>query len=110
MILGILSLMLFCTCVNIPLAVAAIIFGILQYSKGPQGKGMALTGMITAVLSIIALIATIALMWVPFMQYYREAEEYYREEQPGYEYDFDYDYDNGYENFFDFFDDRGKFY
>ena len=44
------------------------------------------------------------------MQYYREAEEYYREEQPGYEYDFDYDYDNGYENFFDFFDDRGKFY
>ncbi len=108
MILGILSLMLFCTCVNIPLAVAAIIFGILQYSKGPQGKGMALTGMITAVLSILALIATIALLWGPFMQYYREAEEYYREEQP--EYDFDYDYDNGYENFFDFFDDRGKFY
>ncbi|MDE6970494.1 MAG: DUF4190 domain-containing protein, partial [Eubacterium sp.] len=108
MILGILSLMLFCTCMNIPLAVAAVIFGILQYTKGTQGRGMALAGMITAALSVVALIVTIALMWGPFMQYYQqELNVYDSQGQPGYEYD--YEYDIGPEDFFDFFDGSDYF-
>ncbi len=52
MVLGILALCTFCACINIPLAILAIIFGIIQlvaYEK----KGFAIAGIITAVLSII---------------------------------------------------------
>lgn len=52
MVLGILALCTFCACINIPLAILAVIFGIIQlvaYEK----KGFAIAGIITAVLSII---------------------------------------------------------
>jgi hypothetical protein len=61
MILGILSLLLFCSCVNYILAVLAIIFGIIQLVKY-QNRGMAIAGLVTAGLSI--LLATI--MWIGF--------------------------------------------
>ncbi len=54
MILGILSLALFCTCVNIPLSITAIILGIVQLFKAGSKKGMAITGIITSCLSIVA--------------------------------------------------------
>ena len=105
MILGILSLVLFCTCLNIPLAIAAVIFGVLQLCRGPQARGMAIAGIVTAVLSVFALFAMIALMWTPFMEYYQQ--ELPDRQMPGYEYD--YDYDDGMEDFFDFFDGRDHF-
>ncbi len=52
MVLGILALCTFCACINIPLAILAVIFGIIQlvaYEK----KGFAIAGIITAVLSIV---------------------------------------------------------
>ena len=104
MILGILSLVLFCTCLNIPMAIAAVIFGILQICRGQQARGMAIAGIVTAVLSVIALLVMIALMWTPFMEYYREEAPKVR---PGY--DYEYDYDDGMEDFFDFFDGRNQF-
>lgn len=56
LILGILSLLTFCTmCINIPLAVLAIIFAIVQLVKG-SGKGLAIGGLITAIFSILACI------------------------------------------------------
>lgn len=52
MILGIVSLVLFCTCINVPLAIAAIILAIVQFVKNGK-NGMAIAGMITGILSIV---------------------------------------------------------
>lgn len=56
MILGIVSLVLFCSCVNILLAIAAIIFGIIQLATPGSKKGMAIAGLITSILSILLFI------------------------------------------------------
>lgn len=53
LVLGIISLILYCTCINILLAVLAIIFGILQLVQKDSPKGMAIAGIITSSLSII---------------------------------------------------------
>lgn len=54
LVLGILALITFCTlCLNIPLAILAIIFAIIQLVKG-NGKGLAIGGLITSVLSVVA--------------------------------------------------------
>ena len=55
LVLGIISLVLFCSCINIPFAILAIIFGIIQLVRG-SGKGLAIGGLITSILSIIALV------------------------------------------------------
>lgn len=52
MILGIVSLVLFCTCINVPLAIAAIILAIVQFVKNGK-NGMAIAGMITGIVSIV---------------------------------------------------------
>ena len=56
MVLGILSLVLFCTCINIPLAIAAIIFGIIQLTKKGTSKAMPIAGIVTSALSIVLFI------------------------------------------------------
>ena len=106
MILGILSLVLFCSCINIPMAAGAIIFGILQLVRSREGRGMAVAGIITAVLSVVALIVSVVLLWVPFLSYY---EDGYGGDTPlpGYEDDYDYDFD--YDDIFDYFDGRDRF-
>ncbi|MCR4674026.1 MAG: DUF4190 domain-containing protein [Lachnospiraceae bacterium] len=54
LVLGIISLVFFCSCINVITGVLAIIFGIIQIAKGKgMGKGMAIAGIITAVISII---------------------------------------------------------
>lgn len=62
LVLGLISLVLFCTCINIPLAILAIIFGIIQLVRGGN-KGMAIAGTATGVVSIIALVV----YWTLFM-------------------------------------------
>ncbi len=52
LVLGIISLILFCTCINIVLAIVAIIFGIIQIVKYEK-KGMAIGGIATAGASIL---------------------------------------------------------
>lgn len=54
MVLGIVSLVLFCTCCNLLLAVLAIIFGIIHLVRCKSGKGFGIAGIITAGLSIVA--------------------------------------------------------
>jgi hypothetical protein len=83
MILGIISLLLFCTCINYILAILAIVFGIVQMVRSNK-KGMAIAGIVTAGISIV--LATF--LWIgfamlsaqegdnPFNSY---LEEYYEE-------------------------------
>ena len=52
--IGIVSMVLFCSCINIPLAILAIVFGIIQLTKPGSRKGMAIGGIVTAVISLIA--------------------------------------------------------
>lgn len=61
MVLGIVSLVLFCTCINVPLAIAAIIFAILQMTKGDR-KGMAIAGLVTGIASIVCFLVFWALI------------------------------------------------
>lgn len=58
-VLGILSLVLYCTCINILLAVLAIIFGILQLVQKDSPKGMAIAGIVTSGLSILFFIISV---------------------------------------------------
>lgn len=52
MVLGIISLLLFCTCINWITAILAIIFGILQMIRCRE-KTFAVAGIITAALSLL---------------------------------------------------------
>ena len=75
MIMGIVSLILFCTCINIPIALAAIIFGIIYLSGQQESKVYGIVGIITAALSILCFFAMIALAWRPVQSYYQEIED-----------------------------------
>lgn len=59
MVLGISSVLLFCTCFNIVTAILAVIFGIIQLVKN-KNKVFAIVGISTAALSIILTI----IFWV----------------------------------------------
>lgn len=61
LVLGILSLLCFYSCCNILPAVLAIIFGIVQLAMNKSGKGMAIAGIITSILSVVLLIAFYAM-------------------------------------------------
>ena len=52
MVLGIVSLLLFCTCINFATAIAAIICGIVQISKNKE-KSFAVVGIATAAISLV---------------------------------------------------------
>ena len=56
LVLGVISLILFCSCINIVLAVVSIIFGIIQLVQKDAPKGMAIAGIITSCLSIVLFI------------------------------------------------------
>ncbi len=62
MCLGIASLFLFCTCINIPLAIVGIVLGIIQIVKY-KNKGFAITGIITSMISLILAI----IFWILYM-------------------------------------------
>lgn len=101
LVIGIISLLLFCTCINIPLAILAIVFGIIQLVRG-NGKGIAIGGLITSALSIIALVVFYLVMGMnmsklsdmdSFLQQYEQMypelfEDY---DEPYYHYDDDDD-------------------
>jgi uncharacterized membrane protein HdeD (DUF308 family) len=52
MILGIVSIFLFATCLNYPLMIAAVVLGIIQLVKYRQKK-MAIAGIVTSAISLI---------------------------------------------------------
>ncbi len=112
LVLGILSLITFCTlCINIPLAILAIIFGIIQLVKG-NGKGLAIGGLITSVLSIVACIVFYLIIGLSmpkfsdltdmdsYMQQYPELYQRYYNSN-----DYDYDYDDYFNDYFNHHND-----
>ena len=61
MVLGIISLALFCMCINIPLAILAIVFGIVQLVRYEK-KSMGIAGIVTGGFSIVAFVIYWALV------------------------------------------------
>lgn len=57
LVMGVLSLVLFCSCVNIILAIIAIVFGVVQLTRAGSKKGMAIAGIVTSALSILLFLA-----------------------------------------------------
>lgn len=53
LVLGIISLLLTCSCINYITGILAIIFGIVQIVKNKNNRGMAIAGIITAGISIL---------------------------------------------------------
>ncbi|MBR1390379.1 MAG: DUF4190 domain-containing protein [Lachnospiraceae bacterium] len=53
LVLGILALVLFCTCINVIMGVLAIIFGIVQLVRGAN-RAMPIVGIVTGAVGIIA--------------------------------------------------------
>ncbi len=62
MVLGIISVVFFCSCFNIITAIAALVTGILflaVFNTGKKGdKGMAISGIVMAIISVVALIVS----------------------------------------------------
>lgn len=109
LVLGILALVTFCTgCINIPLAVLSIIFGIVQLVKR-TGKGLAIGGLITSVLSMIAFVVFFAIigMSIPKFSdlddYSSFIDEYNQDDS--YDYNDSYDYDDSYDDLYNDDDD-----
>lgn len=57
MVLGIISIVLFCSCINVITGVLAVIFGILQLVENRR-RWMAIVGIVTGALSIVLLIVS----------------------------------------------------
>ncbi|MCI7131764.1 MAG: DUF4190 domain-containing protein [Lachnospiraceae bacterium] len=53
MVLGILALVFFCGCINIPLAIISIIFGIIHINRKTGSIGFAIAGIVTSAISVI---------------------------------------------------------
>ncbi|HXD85355.1 MAG TPA: DUF4190 domain-containing protein [Urbifossiella sp.] len=61
LVLGILSFPLLCCChLNVPVAIAGIVCGILGLQKNSQSRGMALAGLILSILSLVASVGLVA--------------------------------------------------
>ena len=62
LILGIVSVLLFCTCINWVTGILAIIFGIIQITKNKE-QGLAIGGIITAAISMVLSVVLYLAMW-----------------------------------------------
>lgn len=60
MVLGILSIVLSCTCINIPMAILAIIFAVVHFGRNGSNRGFGIAGIVTAVLSLVLTV----LLWI----------------------------------------------
>lgn len=95
LVLGIISLVLFCTCANFLTGILAIVFGIVQLVKGGN-KGMPIAGIVTSAISIIACV----IYWVALMgssatySYLYSDPSSYLEEFYGDELEYDFDSDS----------------
>lgn len=64
MVLGILALVMFWNFLNIPLAVLAIIFAVVHFSRGVGRNGFAVAGIVTSVVSVVLTILMVVLIVV----------------------------------------------
>lgn len=97
MVLGILALVFFCGCINIPLAIISIILAIIQLSRRGEGKGFAIAGIVTSAISVILMILAIIVLYIggvsttlraytmPF-EYFMDDDDYYDDYYDDYDY------------------------
>lgn len=64
LVLGILSLVFFWCFLNIPLAVLAIIFAVVHFSRSTGHNGLAVAGIVTSVVSVVLTILMVVLLVV----------------------------------------------
>lgn len=97
MILGILSLLFFCTGCNILFIILAVIFGAIQIVKNEQ-KGFAITGLITSGVSLLlfVLLYVFIIISTGDLNYYDYYDNYYNDYSNGYYDDYDDDYSSLY--------------
>lgn len=111
MVLGILALVFFCGCINIPLAILSIIFAIIHISRKTGSNGFAVAGIVTSVISVILTIMVIVGFFVygtffrlpePFdadtlpFEYFIDGDnvyDHYGDEDHSYIYDDDFDHE-----------------
>lgn len=112
MVLGIVSLLLFCTCGNFLTGILAIIFGIIQLVKN-KDKAFAVTGIITAVISMVLgiflwLMLAVGMSDASLNSYEDIYDYYYGDEYYDEYYDDDYrdDYYDYYDDYFDYYDEE----
>lgn len=106
LVLGVVSLLLFCMVVNWLTGILAIIFGVIQIVKS-KSKGLAIGGIVTAGISMIfSIVLYVSLLYGAATgnlmdSYYYNS--YYNNDDDSY-YDEYYDNYNGYEGYYDYFD------
>lgn len=96
MVLGIISLLMFCTCINCITSIVAIVLGIIQIVKNKQ-KSFAVTGIVTAAISMVLTL----FLWAALVGGAEKAST-----------DFDYPYynDEYYDEYYDDYDSDGGFF
>ncbi|MCR5467975.1 MAG: DUF4190 domain-containing protein [Lachnospiraceae bacterium] len=103
LVLGILSIVTFCTMLNYILAILAIIFGAIHIAKnkGRGGKGMGIAGLVMGIISIVISI----IFWTVFVLAIGSMAT--RTDQNGI-----YDYYDTFEDYFgeDYFDENGNMF
>ncbi len=83
MILGILSVFLFATCVNYVLIILSVVFGIVQIVSCRQ-KGMAITGFVTSGISLILSVLLWCFVFQAVLAMGRGGGYYYEEQENDY--------------------------
>lgn len=93
LVLGIISIVGFCCCLNVITAPLAIIFGIIALVKHQGGTGLSITGLILAALSVVVTLSMLAPIrdFYPYLDViiadYQEICEHQNEVFPAYEED-----------------------
>lgn len=106
LVLGVVSLLLFCMLVNWLTGILAIIFGVIQIVKN-KSKGLAIGGIVTAGISMIfSIVLYVSLLYGAATgnlmdSYYYNS--YYNNDDDSY-YDEYYNNYNGYDGYYDYFD------
>ena len=78
LIFGILGIL--CCCMGFPFAIIGLILAIIALAKRKAGKGLAVAGLITSLITLI--ISTIVgISMVPFMPYFGEMGEFFQDPQ-----------------------------
>lgn len=101
MVLGIMAIVLSCFCINIPVAIVAIIFGIVHISRRTGNNGFAIAGIVTSIVSVILTVILTIVLYV--MGVNSAASWLYYDGYLPFEYNMQDDYD-GYDDYEDFFD------
>ena len=78
LIFGILGII--CCCMGFPFAIIGLILAILALAKRKAGKGLAIAGLITSLITLI-ISAIVGISAIPFMPYVDEMKDFFQDPQ-----------------------------